>query len=59
LVPGWAWRVPADWPGGVRHGGDASLVCCSCTERGKAGPDTVHLRGGERERPKRGETARD
>src|SRR5436305_9587970 len=23
---GRAWREPADWPGGVRHGGGASLV---------------------------------
>ena len=33
---GWARRVPADWPGGVRHVGDVSLICCSRTERGKA-----------------------
>ena len=31
----------ADWPGGVRHIGDVSPVCCSCTERGKACPDTA------------------
>jgi hypothetical protein len=31
----------ADWPGGVRHVGDVSPVCCSCTERGKACPDTA------------------
>jgi len=35
-APGWAWRVPVDWPGGVRHGGDVSLICCSRTEREKA-----------------------
>jgi len=22
IGPGWAWRMPADWPGGVRRGGD-------------------------------------
>src|SRR6266496_635677 len=38
-APGGAWRVPADWPGGVRHEGDASLVCGFCVERGKACPD--------------------
>ena len=32
--------MPADWPGGVRHEGDASLVCCGCMERGKARCDT-------------------
>jgi hypothetical protein len=39
--PGGVWRVPADWPDGVRHEGDVSLVCCFCTERGKANPDTT------------------
>jgi len=33
LLSGWAWREPADWSGGVRHGGDASLVCRFCVER--------------------------
>jgi hypothetical protein len=33
--------VTADWPGGVRHVGDVSPVCCSCAERGKACPDTA------------------
>ena len=56
--PGGVWRVPADWPDGVRHEGDVSLVCCFCTERGKAHPDTTALRGGDRERPKRAEPAR-
>jgi len=28
-APGWVWRVPADWPGGVRHEGGASLVWAS------------------------------
>ena len=45
---GRARRVPADWPGGVRHVGDVSPVCCSRMERGKACPGTT-LRG-ERER---------
>lgn len=31
---------PKFWPGGVRHGGDVSLICCFRTERGKACPDT-------------------
>lgn len=42
--PGGVWRVPASWPDGVRHEGDVSLVCCFCTERGKAHPDTTALR---------------
>jgi len=29
------------WPGGARHVGDVSLVCCFCAEREKACPDTV------------------
>ena len=36
------------WPGGVRHGGDVSLICGFRTERGKACPDTAAC-GGERE----------
>jgi hypothetical protein len=49
-APGGAWRVPADWPGGVRHEGDASLVCGFCVERGKACPDmAIRPRGGGRE----------
>ena len=53
--PGRAWRVPADGPGGVRHGGDASPVCGFCMEREKAGCDTARsgLRAGEREKPVR------
>ena len=45
----------ADWPGGVRHVGDVSPVCCSCTERGKACPDTAVriVADGEREPAKR------
>src|SRR6266498_3579090 len=60
VVPGSARRVPADWPGGVRHVGDVSLVCCSRTKRGKARPDTAAcpMAGGERECPKRAEPAR-
>ena len=53
LVPGGAWRVPAYWPGGVRHGGHVSLVCCFHVEREKARPETSAPQGGERERPKR------
>ena len=45
FIPGGAWRVPADWPGGVRHVGDVILVCCFRTERGKACPDTAVLVG--------------
>ena len=47
--------MPADWPGGVRREGGASPVCGSCTERGKAGADTVVAprRVGERERVER------
>jgi hypothetical protein len=26
VVSGRAWWVPVYWPGGVRHGGDASLI---------------------------------
>src|SRR5919197_6011421 len=42
---GRVWRVPADWPDGARHGGDASLVCGFHAERGKACPGTA-TRGG-------------
>jgi hypothetical protein len=35
--------VPVDWPGGVRHGGGASLICGFRVERGKACPDTAPL----------------
>ena len=45
--------MPAYWPGGVRHGGDVSLVCCFHVEREKARPETSAPQGGERERPKR------
>ena len=47
-VPGGAWRVPADWPGGVRQVGDVSLVCCSRMERGKVCPGTASLCVGAR-----------
>lgn len=33
--------MPADWPGGVRHGGGASPICGFCMERGKADADTA------------------
>jgi hypothetical protein len=55
---GGAWRVPADWSGGVRHVGDVILVCGFCMERGKACPDTAVAIGSERECPKRAELAR-
>ena len=44
------------WPGGVRHVGDVSPVCGSCTERGKARLDTACVGrsgDGERERAER------
>src|SRR6476659_9002780 len=46
---------PCFWPGGVRHVGDVSPVCCFCTARGKACPDTAVHDGvdGERELPNR------
>src|SRR4030095_2335241 len=41
---------PLFWPGGVRHVGDVSPVCCFGAERGKARPDTaVHEASGWRE----------
>jgi len=48
MASGSAWREPAYWPGGARHGGDASPVCGFHVERGKACPDTA-VRGGRRE----------
>ena len=47
--------MTADWPGGVRHVGDVSPICCSCMERGKACPDTAVrlVAEGEREPAKR------
>ena len=41
MTLGGAWREPVYWPGGVRHEGDVSLICCFHTERGKACPDTA------------------
>ena len=41
---------PLFWPGGVRHVGDVSPVCCFCAERGKARLDTA-VEDGERELP--------
>ena len=40
IISGQVWRVPVYWPGGVRHRGNASLICCFHAERGKAFPDT-------------------
>ena|SRR5215217_3405353 len=48
MASGSAWREPAYWPGGARHGGDASPVCGFHVERGKACPDTA-VRVGWRE----------
>jgi hypothetical protein len=36
MASGQAWRVPAYWPGGARHGGDVSPVCGFNVEYGKA-----------------------
>src|SRR6266498_2999079 len=35
-APGGAWRVPADWPGGVRHEGGASAAQALVWNVGKA-----------------------
>ena len=35
--------MSAYWPGGARHEGDVSLICCFHVEREKACPDTVAL----------------
>lgn len=43
MVLGGVWRVPAYWPGGVRHEGGVSPVCGSCMEREKAGVGVVLL----------------
>jgi hypothetical protein len=45
---------PTCWPGGVRHRGDVSLVCCSRMEQGKACSGySCPFSGGERECSKR------
>ncbi|GLX03062.1 hypothetical protein Misp02_71480 [Microtetraspora sp. NBRC 16547] len=41
--------MPAYWPGGVRHIGDVSPICCFRVEREKACPDIAVPWGGERE----------
>ena len=54
--PGMSLAGAADWPGGVRHRGDVSLICGFYVEREKAHPDTVVPSSGgvgEREFPKR------
>src|SRR5215218_8926421 len=33
--------MPADWPGGVRHGGDVNPTCRARTEREKARTETI------------------
>jgi len=58
MAPGQVWRIPVYWPGGARHGGDASPICGTHVERGKAGSDSSTW-GGERECPETAETARD
>lgn len=58
MAPGRIWRTPVYWPGGARHGGDASLICCFHVERGKASPGIAARTGGVRERPETAETAR-
>jgi hypothetical protein len=59
MISGGAWRVPAYWPGGVRHGGDVSLVCCFCAEREKASADTAVLVGRREGASQSAETVRD
>src|SRR6185312_9091336 len=58
MAPGQVWRIPVYWPGGARHGGDASPICGTHVERGKAGSDSSTW-GGVRECPATAETARD
>ena len=41
--------MPADWPGGDRHGGDVSLACCFRMELGKVHPDTAACSRRDRE----------
>jgi hypothetical protein len=58
MAPGQVWRIPVYWPGGARHGGDASPICGIHAERGKAGSDSSTC--GWREGVSRAaETARD
>jgi len=51
MAPGQVWRIPVYWPGGARHGGDASPVCGFCMEQQKVGRDTSRwgFPAGERE----------
>ena len=53
ISPGRAWRVTADWPGGVRHVGDVSPVCCSCAERGESAGINRHEERDENARHRR------
>jgi hypothetical protein len=43
VLPGWAWRVSAYWPGGARHRGGVNPACGFHAERGKAHADTAVL----------------
>src|SRR6201989_3011403 len=47
MAPGQVWRIPVYWPGGARHGGDASPICGIHAERGKAGSDSSTCGWGE------------
>ena len=59
MAPGQVWRIPVYWPGGARHGGDASLICCFRVERGKAGPDSCAQQGWRKGVSRAAETVRD
>jgi hypothetical protein len=59
MAPGQVWRIPVYWPGGARHGGDASLICCFRVERGKAGPDSSAQHGWRKGVSPAAETVRD
>ena len=49
VLSGRVRRVPVDWPGGDRHGGDVSLACCFRMELGKVHPDTTACSRRDRE----------
>jgi hypothetical protein len=58
MAPGQVWQIPVYWPGGARHGGDASLICCFRVERGKAGPDSSAQQGWRKGASQAAETVR-